>query len=70
MIENEVILTTNHSNMPTFAACPEGLGLYPEIIFYVTRPASARNCETWRGASLRAQGPQNSSNFHRLSWIR
>ena len=57
MIENEVIVTTNHGNMPTFAACPEGLGLYPGIIFYVTRPASARNCETRRGASLRGPRP-------------
>ena len=34
MIEDEVIVTTNHGNMPTFAACPGGLGLYPGIIFY------------------------------------
>jgi hypothetical protein len=26
MIENEVIVTTQYGNMPTFAACPEGPG--------------------------------------------
>jgi hypothetical protein len=56
MIANEVIVTTHHGNMPTLAACPEGLGLYPGIHFFVTRPASARNCEIWRGASL--SGPR------------
>jgi hypothetical protein len=57
MIANEVIVTTNHGNMPTFAACPEGLGLYPGIIFYMTRSASARNCGTRRGAFLSGPRP-------------
>ena len=38
MIENEVIVTTKYGNMPTFAACPEGPGLYPGIIFYMDAP--------------------------------
>jgi carboxymethylenebutenolidase len=38
MIENEVIVTTKYGNMPTFAACPDGPGLYPGIIFYMDAP--------------------------------
>jgi hypothetical protein len=56
MMANQVIVTTK-GNVPTFAACPEGAGLYPEIIFYVTRPASVENCGTWRGASLSSPRP-------------
>ena len=57
MMANDVIVTTNHGNMPTFATYPEGLGLYPGIIFYMTRPAPARNCGTWRGATLSSPRP-------------
>jgi carboxymethylenebutenolidase len=38
MIEKEVIVTTKHGNMPTFAACPVGSGEYPGIIFYMDAP--------------------------------
>ena len=38
MIENEVIVTTKYGNMPTFAACPDGPGPYPGIIFYMDVP--------------------------------
>jgi hypothetical protein len=57
MIANEVIVTTKYGNVPILAACPEGPGLYPGIIFYMARPASARNCGTWRGASLSSPRP-------------
>jgi hypothetical protein len=57
MMANQVIVTTKRGNTPTFATCPEGPGLYPRIIFYMTRPASARNCGTWRGASLSSPRP-------------
>jgi len=38
MIEKEVIVTTKHGAMPTFAACPDGPGDYPGIIFYMDAP--------------------------------
>src|SRR5579883_2767037 len=38
MIEKEVVVTTKHGAMPTFAACPEGPGPYPGIIFYMDAP--------------------------------
>ncbi len=38
MIEKEVAITTKHGLMPTFAACPEGPGPYPGIIFYMDAP--------------------------------
>ncbi len=38
MIEKEVAITTKHGLMPTFAACPDGPGPYPGIIFYMDAP--------------------------------
>lgn len=38
MLENEIVVTTKYGNMPTFAACPEGPGQYPGIIFYMDAP--------------------------------
>ena len=38
MIEKEVIVTTQYGKMPTFAACPDGPGEYPGIIFYMEAP--------------------------------
>ena len=38
MIEKEVIITTKHGNMPTFAVCPDGPGGFPGIIFYMDAP--------------------------------
>jgi carboxymethylenebutenolidase len=35
MIEQHVIVTTKHGNMPTFTACPDGPGNFPGIIFYM-----------------------------------
>jgi carboxymethylenebutenolidase len=38
MYEKDVIVTTKYGQMPTFAACPEGPGPYPGIIFYMDAP--------------------------------
>ena len=38
MIEQHVIVTTKHGNMPTFVACPDGPGNFPGIIFYMDAP--------------------------------
>jgi carboxymethylenebutenolidase len=38
MLEKEVVVTTKHGNMPTFAACPDGPGEYPGVIFYMDAP--------------------------------
>jgi carboxymethylenebutenolidase len=38
MLEKEAVVTTKYGNMPTFAACPEGPGQYPGIIFYMDAP--------------------------------
>ncbi len=38
MIEKDVVVTTKHGSMPTFAACPEGSGDHPGIIFYMDAP--------------------------------
>ena len=38
MYEKDVIVTTKYGQMPTFAACPEGPGEYPGIIFYMDAP--------------------------------
>ena len=38
MYEKEVIVTTKYGQMPSFAACPEGSGEYPGIIFYMDAP--------------------------------
>lgn len=38
MFETEIVVSTKHGNMPTFAACPDGTGPYPGIIFYMDAP--------------------------------
>src|ERR1700736_5447757 len=38
MVEKEVIITTKNGRMPTFAACPDGPGSFPGIIFYMDAP--------------------------------
>jgi carboxymethylenebutenolidase len=38
MPEKEVVVTTRHGNMPTFAVCPDGPGDYPGIILYMDAP--------------------------------
>ena len=38
MLESEIVVTTKYGNMPTFAACPDGPGQYPGIIFYMDAP--------------------------------
>jgi carboxymethylenebutenolidase len=38
MIEKEILVTTKHGRMPTFAACPDGPGQAPGIIFYMDAP--------------------------------
>lgn len=35
MIERDVIVTTKYGNMPAFAACPEGDGPFPGVLFYM-----------------------------------
>jgi carboxymethylenebutenolidase len=50
MIENEVIVTTQYGKMPTFAACPEGPGSFPGIIFYMDAPGIR---EEWRNMARR-----------------
>ena len=38
MLEQDVIVTTKYGQMPTFAACPDGPGPYPGVIFYMDAP--------------------------------
>jgi len=38
LIEKDVIVTTKHGKMPAFAACPDGEGAVPAIIFYMDAP--------------------------------
>ncbi|MBV8888806.1 MAG: dienelactone hydrolase family protein [Alphaproteobacteria bacterium] len=38
MYEKDVIVTTKYGQMPSFAACPEGPGAFPGIIFYMDAP--------------------------------
>ena len=38
MREDEIIVTTRHGRMPTFAAAPDGGGEHPGIIFYMDAP--------------------------------
>ncbi|HXT80151.1 MAG TPA: dienelactone hydrolase family protein [Acetobacteraceae bacterium] len=38
MMEQDVVVTTKHGRMPAFAACPEGPGPFPPIIFYMDAP--------------------------------
>ena len=40
MMESEVLVTTKHGRMPRFAACPDGPGQYPGIIFYMDAPGT------------------------------
>ncbi len=40
MIEQDVIVTTKHGQMPCFAACPDGAGPFPPIIFYMDAPGT------------------------------
>jgi carboxymethylenebutenolidase len=40
MFEQDVIVTTRHGRMPAFAACPEGPGPFPPIIFYMDAPGT------------------------------
>lgn len=35
MIERNVIVTTRHGDMPSFAVCPEGQGPWPGVLFYM-----------------------------------
>jgi carboxymethylenebutenolidase len=53
MFEQDVVVTTKHGRMPAFAACPDGAGPFPPIIFYMDAPGTreelrnmARNCST------------------------
>ena len=38
IFEQDVIVTTEHGLMPAFAACPDGVGPFPPIIFYMDAP--------------------------------
>lgn len=38
LIEKDVVVTTKHGRMPAFAACPDGDGPHPAIIFYMDAP--------------------------------
>ena len=38
LIEKDVIVTTKHGRMPTFAACPDAPGPFPGIILYMDAP--------------------------------
>ena len=38
MIEQEIVVTTKHGNMPSFTVHPQGPGPYPAIIFYMDAP--------------------------------
>ena len=40
MIEQDVTVTTRHGRMPAFAACPDGPGPFPPIIFYMDAPGT------------------------------
>ena len=40
MIEQHVTVTTKHGRMPCFAACPDGPGPFPPIIFYMDAPGT------------------------------
>jgi len=38
MIEKDVVITSRNGPIPAFAACPEGSGPYPGILFYMDAP--------------------------------
>lgn len=38
MIERELTVITKYGAMPAFAACPDGMGPYPPVIFYMDAP--------------------------------
>src|ERR1700709_610327 len=40
MFEQDVIVTTKHGRMPAFAACPDGEGPFPAVIFYMDAPGT------------------------------
>ncbi len=40
MIEQQVTVTTKHGLMPCFAACPDGPGPFPPVIFYMDAPGT------------------------------
>ena len=50
-IEKEVVVTSKRGAMPTFAACPDGPGEFPGIVFYLDAPRIWGNCATWRAGS-------------------
>ena len=40
MFEQDVVVTTKHGRMPAFAACPDGAGPFPPVIFYMDAPGT------------------------------
>ncbi|WP_428492247.1 dienelactone hydrolase family protein [Rhodopila sp.] len=40
MFEQNVTVTTKHGRMPAFAACPDGPGPFPAVIFYMDAPGT------------------------------
>ena len=40
MCEQGVVVTTKHGRMPAFAACPDGAGPFPPVIFYMDAPST------------------------------
>ncbi len=40
MFEQDVTVTTKHGRMPAFAACPDGAGPFPPVIFYMDAPGT------------------------------
>jgi carboxymethylenebutenolidase len=40
VFEQEVVVTTKHGRMPAFAACPDGAGPFPPVIFYMDAPGT------------------------------
>jgi len=38
MIERDVVVTTRHGQMPSFAVCPEGPGAFAPVILYMDAP--------------------------------
>ncbi len=40
MFEQNIIVTTKHGRMPAFAACPDGAGPFPAIVFYMDAPGT------------------------------
>ena len=40
MFEQDVTVTTKHGRMSAFAACPDGAGPFPPVIFYMDAPGT------------------------------